>query len=275
MRFSERIGIKKAFDIIQKECMSTELRNSLWNIIYMIQHEDHSYEFIDNLQNSLYVRFFKKPLDEKSQDGYYEIKQHIMQDEWFDVYDLIEFIADYLNNISVHHTGLTWSDFIKCCNVVLKRENSAYRIVEGKFVEIIDENEISEIETAMEQTPYSAIKVHFSSALEKLSDKKKPDYRNSIKESISAVEAIARKITGESTLGGAFKKLNKGEIKIPKVLQEGMEKIYHFTNGTDGIRHALMNEEKLGFAEAKYMLVTCSAFVNYLTAKMIKGNKTA
>lgn len=274
MRFSERIGVKKVSDVIQKEGMSQELRNSLWNILMLIQYKDYGHDFINGLQDSLYINFFKEPLDEKDQNGYCELKIHIMQDEWYDVYDLMEFIANYLKNVSVCYTGMSRYDFIHFCNVVLERENSAYRVVEGKFVEIIDENEISEVEEAIEQAPYPAIKTHLNSALEKLADKKKPDYRNSIKESISAVEATARKITGESTLDTAFKKLSKDQVKIPKVLQDGMEKIYHFTNGTDGIRHALMDEEKLGFAEAKYMLVSCSAFVNYLTAKMIKGNKT-
>ena len=271
MGFSERIGIKKISNIIQRDGMSQELRNSLWNIIYWIQEKDYSREVIDNLQKVLYINFYKKPLDERGQCGYNEIKRHIMHAEWYEVYDLIEYIAVFIKDFNTYYTGMTQEDFIQFCNIVLERENSAYRIVEGRIVEIIDKEEIAEIEEAIDKASYPAIKVHFNSALEKLADKKKPDYRNSIKESISAVEVIAREITGEKTLDGAFKKLSKSNIKIPKVLQDGMEKTYYFTNGPDGIRHALMDEEKIGFAEAKYMLVSCSAFVNYLTAKMIKG----
>lgn len=50
--------------------------------------------------------------------------------------------------------------------------------------------------------------MHLQEALEKLSPSKS-DYRNSIKESISAVECLCREITGESTLDKALKKNGK------------------------------------------------------------------
>jgi hypothetical protein len=34
-----------------------------------------------------------------------------------------------------------------------------------------------------------------------------------------------------------------------------------------GIRHALLHEPNIGFIEAKYMIVSCSAFVDYLIQK--------
>jgi hypothetical protein len=54
-------------------------------------------------------------------------------------------------------------------------------------------------------------------------------------------------------------------------LAEGLSKLYGWTSDAEGIRHALMDEPSLSFAEAKYMLVSCSAFVNYLTAKAADG----
>jgi len=44
-------------------------------------------------------------------------------------------------------------------------------------------------------------------------------------------------------------------------------KLYGYTSDEDGIRHAILNDPELGFAEAKFMVVSCSAFVNYLIAK--------
>lgn len=35
----------------------------------------------------------------------------------------------------------------------------------------------------------------------------------------------------------------------------------------DGIRHAILEEPNVGFHEAKFMLVACSAFVNFLISK--------
>jgi hypothetical protein len=42
-----------------------------------------------------------------------------------------------------------------------------------------------------------------------MSDWDNPDYRNSIKESVSAVETAAKFVTGEGTLGSALNKIEK------------------------------------------------------------------
>ena len=139
--------------------------------------------------------------------------------------------------------------------------------MDDQVVEITDDEEIKEIEAALSQE--RAIRNHFSAALKHLSDRQNPDYRNSIKESISAVEALCRQITGESTLGNALRVWEKKGVKIPSSLKSSIEKLYNYTNDKrTGIRHALMDEtESPQYDEAKFMLVACSAFVNYVQGK--------
>ena len=36
----------------------------------------------------------------------------------------------------------------------------------------------------------------------------------------------------------------------------------------DGIRHALLDASNISSSDAKYMLVSCSAFINYVLGKM-------
>jgi hypothetical protein len=43
----------------------------------------------------------------------------------------------------------------------------------------------------------------------------------------------------------------------------------------DGIRHALLEESTLDLDDAKFMLVSCSGFVNYLAAKAAKAGVIA
>ena len=43
-----------------------------------------------------------------------------------------------------------------------------------------------------------------------------------------------------------------------------------YTSDTDGIRHGLTEEINCDFEDAKFMLVTCNTFINYL---VIKANK--
>ena len=53
--------------------------------------------------------------------------------------------------------------------------------------------------------------------------------------------------------------------------KSAFEKLYGYTNNPDtGIRHALIDDTNIPTsAEATYMLVTCSAFINYLNTKNI------
>lgn len=61
-------------------------------------------------------------------------------------------------------------------------------------------------------------------------------------------------------------------LKIPSVLRKAFENLYGYTNDEKtGIRHSLMDESAQyvpGAEEALYMLITCSAFINYLNSKM-------
>lgn len=107
-----------------------------------------------------------------------------------------------------------------------------------------------------------------SSSLSKLSDRKNPDYRNSIKESISAVESICQSLSGDSKaeLGKALK-LIEDNIGIHAALKKGFSAIYGYTSDEGGIKHAMLEERECFFEDAKYMLVACSAFINYLILK--------
>jgi hypothetical protein len=122
-------------------------------------------------------------------------------------------------------------------------------------------------------TPLRAVHLHLNTALGHLGDRHSPDYRNSIKESISAVEALVNLINGTTsdTLGKALKRLN---VEAHPALADAFGKLYGYTSDADGIRHAAMDEPDLKFEDAKYMLVACSAFVNYLIAKAAASGVT-
>ena len=161
------------------------------------------------------------------------------------------------------------------CNKVLEREVSAYRFVGGEIAQIISQEEIQEIEEAIANHSTSdLVKTHISHALQLMADRESPDYRNSIKESISAVECIAKAIVGNpnTTLGAALNEIERrGTIQLHEDLKEGLKKIYHYTSDAAGIRHALKDSTTVDFEDAKFMLVSCSTFCNYLTSKASKA----
>jgi hypothetical protein len=270
-RFSERNGYVKVRKAIIREEVSSTLRIGLWNILSMCMWDEwgkddygiktEAANKIEILYKRLWFSLLKRDMDDMPpfsrshyEDGRAVLKQYFLDCKWYTAFDFLEFvISDEFSLIDDSHV-----EFI---NKILKRERSAYRVVGKQVVEITDENEIKAIEDALLVSP-DPVKVHFSTALSLLSDKENPDYRNSIKESISAVESCCKKITGNQsgTLGQVLKKVDG----LHPALNSGFAALYGFTSDASGIRHALMDESNLTYADAKFMLSACSAFVSYL-----------
>lgn len=268
-KFSERNKFKEPRNTFQIDYIDHELRNRLWNQI--------RFYFFDKVElNGIYIKYqkdfdiFNKIYDEflKSHekiDAYLERLQNDLKNEffafqWYEIYDFLEFTSE------IHYDKELSYEFKTRVNQVLEDEMSGYRFIDDFIVPIIEETEIEAIEEALE-CEYTGVKIHLSNALEFLSDKENPDYINSIKESISAVESAVNLISGKKNVA-----LNKCLQYIPfemdKNFKSAMIKLYSWTSSADGIRHGVTEEEiKSSFAEAKYMIVTCSAFVNYLIDK--------
>ncbi len=273
--FSERYGYIKVDDALQIGKMNDALQNVLRSYLYKIYiNYDNLHSPSKTFLELLFEYYLKLPYTQIPTN--YGLRGSFFDGfcskaSWNQMYDLVEFVYFFYQ----HTRKSSWilEDYTKKINDILEREHSGYRLIDGQITPITDENEIASIKEAIDENLLDTAKTQIQEALTKLSDREHPDYRNSIKESISAVETICRYITGESTLDNALPKLKNKGIIIPDMLYEGMKKIYYFTNGTDGIRHALMDENSsIDFDEAKYMLVSCSAFINYLKGKLGKAN---
>ena len=81
--------------------------------------------------------------------------------------------------------------FVDSCNFALEREVSAYRFVDGVIARITEQQEVEEIEDALARSR-GPVQIHLRRALELLASRDQPDYRNSIKESISSVESLPK-----------------------------------------------------------------------------------
>jgi hypothetical protein len=259
--------------------MDTDLRNGLWDIFWSgficrleAQYDESiSRPYIGAIR-LLWHEFFKQPIDripfQSAQSIKESIREWFYKAQWHEVYDLIEFVAQRIRPLDDRN-------FRKSCNYILERELSGYRFIGEHIAPITDKIEMKEINQSLETTVdrmFKGVRTHLESALDKLSDKKNPDYRNSIKESISAVESVCVVITGnkKATLGDALKVI-RDTAGLHPALEKGFSAIYGYTSDADGIRHAMIEESQCNFDDAKYMLVSCSAFVNYLIAKANKA----
>lgn len=271
--FSEREGLKKPRTEIQLRSMDVALRNRLWNVLekHYIQPMLTYNDIEENMRNVM-VEFYDTYLKEKTDSAPYSyssirkmLRTFFSIERWDTVYDFLEFIVAHFLYKEINEA------FVKECKVVLESELSAYTFVGGLITQVTSKDEISEVEEALE-TPFKTVNDHIGTALKLMSDKKSPDYRNSIKESISAVEAISRLIikNKKATLGQALKEV-KTKIGLHGALEEAFSHLYGYTSSAEGIRHSLLDEPTLSFEDAKFMLVSCSAFINYLVSKTSKA----
>ncbi len=281
--FSDRNCIKAENVEMQYRNFDVRTRNALNNMIskwYSIIYENRNYYdykpqcFFKTILRDVYAEFIDDRLAFYGDQFFEIIHKTIIKSSYDDVLTLIEAIAQYWSDYNedvVTYIGYSMGlDNPEECifysfNEVLKKEYVGYRFVNGIIVQITDENEIESIEKSC-VTPYSTVNEHMSKATSLLSDRDNPDYENSIKESISAVEAICVEILGKcATLGAALKQLKKNGVTIHPSMKSAFEKLYGYTSDANGIRHAgNIGGPSSTFDEAKFMLVSCSAFVNYL-----------
>ncbi|NOQ72019.1 MAG: hypothetical protein GQ574_08460 [Crocinitomix sp.] len=275
MKFSERHGFIKVRDVIQIESIDNKLTNRIWNDILgsFFGHMD-TQDLKKSAIYEIWADFFVKPTDEipcfanheiRIDPSINEIRSWFYKEaQWFEKYDIIEFILSRDNRY--YRTN-----FLEAVQTSLELESSGYRIVNGQVLQVTSIAEIESIEQALiPKFEKDSVAIHLKSALLLLTDRANPDYRNSIKESISAVEAICQRITGESsaTLGQALKKV-KDQHNIHGALKSAFTKLYGFTSSASGIRHAILDgESTIGSSEAKFMLVACSSFINYIEEKV-------
>jgi hypothetical protein len=272
--FSQRHGYKPIKNVIQKDYIDDDLRNKLWNTLVMTFLEDIKIGYYTEYKHfivSFWHNYLKAPIDtlpNAANDFRDRFRKHFYNCQWYEVYDLLEY---FYKNWEYDYQK---ESFKAACNCDLEQELSAYRLIGGKITPITSDDEIAEIEKVLSDTyELKPVSIHLKTALEKLSDRKSPDYRNSIKESMSAVEAICQLITKDqkATLGKCIKLIDNS-VNIHPALKKTFETLYGYTSDADGIRHALTDEPNLQFEDAKFILVVCSSFINYLISKASKAD---
>lgn len=283
MKFSQKIGRTPIREAIQLESIDSRLENRLWNTIlndFFNKIRDTASSYGGESDKAkvcriLWEEFFGERTDEidsYSHGGVYApgvidyIKKWFFKAEWYEKYDLIEYLSamDY----RALHNGFT-----KECNDALKKEMAGYRLVDECIVQITSEEEIAEIEEAITNaSEWTPVYTHLRTAIEYFSNRDNPDFRNSIKEAISAVESLCIIITGdkEATLGKALSVIEK-KYKIHGALKSAFSSLYGYTSDSGGIRHSLLEDDiSVTLEDAKFMLISCSAFINYLKIKIEK-----
>lgn len=269
--FSDRRKINPLNTEMQTNDLDERTRNKIANLLktWCDAIEKNGYEvyFFKNYLNDVFGQFVDDQMEALFRYHYSDafkeyIFKPIIQDNYSDVLTICEYIIGLASDYNINQR-------INCeqeLNALFEEEFVGYRMIAHEITPITNEVEINEIKTSLD-IEFEGCKSHIKKGLSLLSDREKPDYKNSIKESISAVESICQIICKDdkATLGKALNKLEESGIKLHRSLKEALSKLYGYTSDEGGIRHAEgLFESNVSFEDAKFMLVTCSAFVNYL-----------
>lgn len=298
--YSDRNGLNPVCNVMQVDDLDDRTRRILltkiWNKVEAVFKnyipEYHPYTFRDiwcNFVKELLVEVFGEIIHPNNNltmsDIFDKIKDVILQAPIEEVWDIIEFICNELvpiiYDIEVKNAQIKGyyfyeeeldgygeqavKKFFSDINAIFESACIAYRFVNGIIIQNTNNIEIAAIEEAS-TTEFDGCNKHIEKATAYLYDRENPDYKNSIKESISAVEAICCVITKteNATLGETLRELEKKQ-QLNGQLKAAFEKLYAYTNNQGGIRHANpIVASEVSFAEAKFMLISCCAFVNYL-----------
>jgi len=234
--FSDRNNIRPENTSMQTKEFDNRTRVALFNATNIVcngRFNNFRYDDNDEVQ-----RFIKRILSDvyslpvewsklyPSKTALFEIYETIQKDEYDAVLTVIEFLVQIIDGDGYarcrfenkHYTAT------QIYNDVFEREYVGYRIIDRHIVPITDSIEIEAVSDAL-SNGYKEVQRHFSKALVFLSDREHPDYANSIKESISAVERMCSIIIGDSTtLGAALKRLEESGVVIHEAMKKAFEK---------------------------------------------------
>jgi hypothetical protein len=274
--FSARKGLVKPKLGIQTGKMDKELKTRIWNCLWVHYFEsmniDHrpnpgyglptEYLIEGSYLNRLWNLFFYWPLH--SIPPYHPsavetILKKYDEFEWYQVYDFIEFTAQAYPMPEVNNI------FREECNNVFEEELGGYRFVAGEITDITNKEEIQAIEDAA-SIPLEPPRQHIQKAIELYSDRKNPDYPNTIKESISAVESLSQIISNTPQSLGDSLRVTGPKIGLPGILQDSLSKLYAMSSNQPGVRHGSKDGIEGNADDARFFLIVCSAWVNYIYA---------
>ena len=160
---------------------------------------------------------------------------------------------------------------------IFARDSLAYRILDlgdATIVPAATETEGEAVATAIRELGRAGLagsETHLRQSADCID---RGDWAGSLRESIHAVESVARWIAPEKTrsLTRAIDLVDRDTPLHPR-LKQACKMLYRYTSDEQGIRHALLDRSRarVGMEEALFMLGACASFASYLWRKHSRG----
>jgi hypothetical protein len=202
--------------------------------------------------------------------------------EWEKAYDFCERLHNHLAQEVGHHTynegyevttlrGDVQAYIASELQRLFVEEGLAFEFSEG-FVRrrgrkhTVDQT--SRAEVVLGDQRLLGARRHYEKALQFFRNPAKPDYENTVKEAVCAVEAAGRALFPEAkatTLGDLAKWLVSGDmIRMPKALAQTLTGVYGYRSGGEGVGHGGAAGGPATVEVAEYVLAMCASQIIYL-----------
>lgn len=277
--YSDRQGITRFKDIIQFKELNNRTRNKIYNLVVdAVKKLDaiHRHDSLPTLQVSFVKCLYENAFGCNNEDMPIETTQYgtpyvnldcfnkqildfIKSSTYSDIFNLIEMI--------VRIGMINKKVFQEEINKIFTDENVQHRLINDQITDLTNQEEIESVQSALDVK--DEISNHFEKAMQLLYSRDNPDYANSVKESILAMEGYFNKVAGEKgTLGATIKKLDDKGINVHPALKEAISKLYGYSSDAEGIRHAGNGAATTTESEARLIFMMCIALYNYFRMEL-------
>lgn len=281
LTFEQAEGVVAIPGPLQLKEISKPLRAALWRVIYdelrnsrrRADYSQHAHlidPWFSILRDMHTFRYHEMAdeFDNNAEDLIAEVKAIFEHGDYIEILGWIQWVLRAWVHSSV---------FAREINSVLTGFHAAYRIVDGRtIVPIGSETELHTVEQAfadLSQTEFNGARAHLLKAATELTAGNAAD---SIRESIHAVESVAKVLEPSGEFSKALAKI-QSSTKMHGAMRSGMASLYGYSSDEKGIRHPLLDDgtAQVDEADALFMIGACAAFVSFLinkarTAGMIK-----
>ena len=276
LTFSEREGYRELPAPMQLEELSADLRRTVFdalvNQVAVWQQVSVVHGYVDGpgwrLVRRVLGQFYEVPEDDISNDVVKlksTFREIVLGRKFYEVLDLLEAICE----------GSLDGTFAREIQRLFSLHGAAYRLDEAaghwQFFPSSSEEQGHAVSTALgtlREAGMEGAHTHLTAAANDINARQ---FADAIRESIHAVESVARVLSPDAANGlrpALDSLMNSGVLKH-RALKEGFLKLYGYTSNEQGIRHALLDSgaADVGLDEALFMFGACASFAAYLTAK--------
>ena len=187
----------------------------------------------------------------------------LQEDSYYDGYNQEQVLRVSLEVVRKHYT-----DEI---NNLLSEENLGYRFVDGVFEKpgrLQTQRNLNKAMTVLGDNRLANARRHFNKAHKFFSNRERPDFENTVKEAVCALESATEALSGVKVSQDFAKEVSKlsgtQPGSIPPPIAQAMTKIYAYRGAGQGVAHGTNEGPTVTRLEAELVLSTVAAFITYL-----------